>query len=489
MGYNTESEVSEDEVTEDIEDFGDSLQDDSYSVKPEELEDVDMMDQIDEDEEDEEDDLIDPDNEEEEMDEDELEDMEEGEEEKEDVKQEKAETGEVTVDEGGIFQKYFDASKGTPRRKLQDNADTCKTYDIIPYVAAIEPYNIYCMASTRCMRWVFTGSEDGYVRKYDFFASMNGKTPLAQSQRHNHVDSVTKSGILLSYWENEEQTPTVKTSPEVKVSPVYSLAVQSEAIWGLTGLENGDINLWTVRHEEGNCQHVLRKHTDPVSVLQITPNEIGVVSGSWDRSVLHWDLNSGDIVRKFTGHKSQISSVAFQSIQPDEQATQILMTTSIDGTCLFWDLRDPKAIPRKITAPEKCPPWCLSACWSINGNNIYCGRRNGTVDEWDFGTGKFIRSLKMPSNSGPVSYVACMPNGRHLVCASNDNIRMWNLAMDGAEGKLIPFQIIPGHHGGVVSDIQIDETSKYMITTSGNRGWEGTSTNCALFYDIVPTLS
>jgi hypothetical protein len=47
------------------------------------------------------------------------------------------------------------------------------------------------------MRWVFTGSEDGYIRKYDFFASMNGKTLLTQGQRHGQVDSVTK--VTTSY--------------------------------------------------------------------------------------------------------------------------------------------------------------------------------------------------------------------------------------------------------------------------------------------------
>jgi len=37
------------------------------------------------------------------------------------------------------------------------------------------------------------------------------------------------------------------------------------------------------------------------------------------------------------------------------------------------------------------------------------------VDEWDFVSGKFIKSLKMPSGSGPVSYVLSMPNGKHII--------------------------------------------------------------------------
>ncbi|KAG0238781.1 Transcription factor spt8 [Actinomortierella wolfii] len=84
--------------------------------------------------------------------------------------------------------------------RLQPNVLDCKAFDIIPYVLAVHPCNIYCLAATACMRWVFTGSEDGYVRKYDFFASMNGKTPLTQGQRHGQVDSVTKVNTQLLFF-------------------------------------------------------------------------------------------------------------------------------------------------------------------------------------------------------------------------------------------------------------------------------------------------
>lgn len=112
------------------------------------------------------------------------------------------------------------------------------------------------------------------------------------------------------------------------------------------------------------------------------------------------------------------------------------------------------------------------------------------VDEWDFASGKFVRSFKMPSNSGPVSCVASMPNGKHIVCASTDNIRLWNVNQDDSETirSIVPFLIVPGHHGGTISQILIDPNCRYMITTSGNRGWEGASTETALFYEIIPIM-
>lgn len=75
---------------------------------------------------------------------------------------------------------------------LQPNADTCSSYDIVPVLAAPHATSVNAITATRDMRWVFTGGSDGYIRKYDHFASMNGKVPLTVAQKHPFVDSVTK---------------------------------------------------------------------------------------------------------------------------------------------------------------------------------------------------------------------------------------------------------------------------------------------------------
>jgi transcriptional activator SPT8 len=69
-------------------------------------------------------------------------------------------------------------------------------------------------------------------------------------------------------------------------SPVYSLDVHSEAVWLVSGTEAGAINLYTVRHDEGQCQYMLKRHNSPVSYLRISPDETGLLSGSWDKNIL-----------------------------------------------------------------------------------------------------------------------------------------------------------------------------------------------------------
>lgn len=384
---------------------------------------------------------------------------------------------------------------------------------------------------------------------------------------------------------------------------MYSLAVHHQGLWLLSGLETGGINLQSVRHEEGRRITCLRQHTNAVSVLTMSQDEIAVLSGSWDKTINDWDLNTGQIRRHFETSGSQISSIelrpysslpvpqesgtvvsqsstfssnnatkpsvngallngnsSFSSgavkaelgnddtnpeetqgspddslfgdnnslfgddkdapsgaapgmafgdddedefsraiasgiqqqededaqahldvadtggpVQPldgpppeettvseaahpegestsngDPEASNdvqmngvshsesappsnfvnreahqndspltldtVFLDASIDGTLRIWDRRQQNPIARIIPS-RSIPPWCMNACWSPDGNFIYAGRRNGTVDEYSLHKGlkEPSRSFKFPSVSGPVSAVRAMPNGRHLV--------------------------------------------------------------------------
>ncbi|KAJ2549293.1 Transcription factor spt8 [Coemansia sp. RSA 1933] len=391
----------------------------------------------------------------------------------------------------------------TPSAELRD----CATYDILPTMLFVNANQIHAAAATANMRWVFTGGEDGYVRKWDMDATAAGKQPLTQGQRHSHVDSVNKAGVLASYWDHSDK---VDSGMEM-LSPVYSLAVQSQAEWLVSGMKSGHIGLWSVRHDEGRRIALLAKHKKPVSVLRISPDEFGLVSGSWDSAVLYWDLNTGKTARAFAGHVSQISSIEFRptwshadyaaltaatnqvveesgSSFDSGTASPVLLTTSIDGQCYLWDVRAPNALGHGLNAAARTPRWATSACWSTDGSRVYVGRRNNTIDEYDFakmGT-EPLRTLRLPSNSGPVTALAAMPNGNSLVCASTDNVRMWTLEHATDSRGAVPFHIIPGHHGSTISGILVDPRARFMLTTSGNRGWEGTSNNVFLGYEITP---
>jgi len=103
-------------------------------------------------------------------------------------------------------------------------------------------------------------------------------------------------------------------------------------------------------------------------------------------------------------------------------SSDILMTASIDGQVILWDKRvnSPRKGVGRLVMSEKTPPWCVSACWSADGAQMYAGRRNGTIDVWDVrqmgigGTPRLLKTLRNPASSGVVSCVVAFPDGRHI---------------------------------------------------------------------------
>jgi transcriptional activator SPT8 len=160
------------------------------------------------------------------------------------------------------------------------------------------------------------------------------------------------------------------------------------------------------------------------------------------------------------------------------------LATSIDGAIRVWDRRQPEPVARIL--PRNTPPWCLSACWSPDGDSIYAGRRNNTVEEYDLRKGlkEPSRIFRFPNGSGAVTSVKAMPNGRHLICASYDILRLYDLKETQSQRSTVPFLIVPGHRTGVVSHLYLDPACRFMLSTGGNRGWEGMSTEVLLGYEI-----
>ena len=529
---------------------------------------------------------------------------------------------------------------------------TASTYDIVPTIAAPQSTSINALCGTADSRWIFTGGADGYIRQYNWVESVNGKTQLTVAQRHPFVDSVVKAGVMMTYWENwdaRKQTPeSTSLITTQTLSPVYALACHSQGLWMVAGTSSGAIRLQTVRHDEGHQIALLQKHTSAVSALHLSSDERSLLSGSWDKTVVEWDLDTGKMKTSFAASGSQISCIESRPISsvpvpfesgevvkavttfssnnaaestngalngassphingnaqattpdslfggddadddlfgdntdagltngnafgfdesemnqtaedapavengggtdiepiseappaqppgsPPKEETSVpelpvtngvpnteaqtvanglphaedtesdktathdtgiderpvtsdstFMATSIDGSIRVWDRR--QALPVARIIPYDTPPWCLSACWSPDGNNIYAGRRNNTVEEYDLRQGlkKPERIFRFPQGSGPVTSVRAMPNGRHLVCASYDILRLYDLKHVQTQRSSVPFLIVPGHRTGTISNLYLSADCRYMMSTGGNRGWEGAPTEVLLGYEI-----
>lgn len=68
--------------------------------------------------------------------------------------------------------------------------------------------------------------------------------------------------------------------------------------------------------------------------------------------------------------------------------------------------------------------------------------------------------------------------------ASFDILRLYDLREETTKHSAVPYLIVPGHRTGVISQLYLDPTCRFMISTGGTRGWEGSTTEVLLGYEI-----
>lgn len=64
-----------------------------------------------------------------------------------------------------------------------------------------------------------------------------------------------------------------------------------------------------------------------------------ILTSSGDSSCIYWDVSSGDVLKTFTDHTSDVMSVAVSPNNPS-----VFVTGSVDTTAKIWDLRNAKCV-------------------------------------------------------------------------------------------------------------------------------------------------
>jgi WD40 repeat protein len=83
----------------------------------------------------------------------------------------------------------------------------------------------------------------------------------------------------------------------------------------------------------GSHMAVLSDHTDCVYSLAFSSDGASLVSGSRDRTLKLWDVQTGGVVKTFHGHTGGVCSV---SISAD---CTMIVSVSVDGTICLWDIQ------------------------------------------------------------------------------------------------------------------------------------------------------
>ncbi len=133
-----------------------------------------------------------------------------------------------------------------------------------------------------------------------------------------------------------------------------------------------------------------------------------LASGSGDRSVFVWDLQSHDPVFVIEDHKRTVYAVAFSKVNPN-----ILATSSSDGELAIWDI-SLKTKVHTLAKGDVTGNGILSMDFSPKNNNLVVGLMGGEIEIWDVDSAQVIARTKAHHVGGFALSVKYSPEGKFI---------------------------------------------------------------------------
>lgn len=224
----------------------------------------------------------------------------------------------------------------------------------------------------------------------------------------------------------------------------------------------GEIILWDV--ETGEEVRRFEGHTSDVNAVEFDSTGARLLSGSVDLTMRLWDVETGEQLGNYRRHLGPVVDVAFHPIDPT-----LAVSLAIDTPPTLWNLETGAEVIRYTDHDVMDEPNLEvgSIAFSPDGEEIFSSF-GIPARFWETETG-FLYS-EMLGHGSYVNSVAISSDGLFgLTSAWRENsFRVWDV-FSGFE--LIRFE----GHGGVIRDIAISHNNRYALSASDDgtaRVWD-----------------
>ena len=164
--------------------------------------------------------------------------------------------------------------------------------------------------------------------------------------------------------------------------------------------------------EWGKCSCTVLLGSRPLA-SSCWDNTIAIGSRSGDIVILNTIIGSQTAV--LSGHTKQVRDLAFSS------DGRLLVSGSYDKTVKLWDIQTGGVIKAFV-----CKNWVYSVSVSADCTTIALGDGNGKISLWDIQTGECHQIIEHEHSAFHVKFSPIHP--QHLISVSNDQVWWWDIS-------------------------------------------------------------
>ncbi|KAL9541019.1 hypothetical protein MBANPS3_009350 [Mucor bainieri] len=165
------------------------------------------------------------------------------------------------------------------------------------------------------------------------------------------------------------------------------------------------------RRNTATCRVFKNEHSAGISSLQFCEAQNILITGSYDKTAIVWNLETGQVLRTLKGHARSIRTLQFDDTK--------LVTGSMDNTLRIWNYHTGQCIRTLEGHTDGV------VHLNFNCRILASGSADSTIKIWNFHTGE---CFTLGGHTKAVNHVSIQKDSTTLVSSSEDgSIRIWDL--------------------------------------------------------------
>ncbi|KAF7972847.1 hypothetical protein HWV62_16962 [Athelia sp. TMB] len=277
-----------------------------------------------------------------------------------------------------------------------------------------------------------SGADDCTVRLWDLATGAQiWKRPrrhdkMVQSVAFSHDGSRIAAGSgdgCVRIWDASPQQKTWKRDPVPDMETLgWAMAMSSDGKRIASGVTTDHtIIVWNPAGDPAE-QLVLTGHKGAIETISFSLDGLTLASGSQDSDISIWDVESGDLREKLSGHQGYVLALCYS---PGDSSR--IVSGSNDKTVRVWAIGGKGGAASQNMFSHRSDVWTVA--FSSDGNRVASGCSDGDILLWNVEDGVLLKTFtsKMAPHKGVMSIVFGHAGDRLFSSDRDGHLHSWDL--------------------------------------------------------------